>query len=92
MPEININMTNMAAQTDSLNSIIQSLCSACPVLPEPKGEGPVAADAQDLGRQITETGKSLEILFENTVVFLNNAGESFRNTDASASAGYKEQG
>lgn len=89
MSEININITNMDEQIRLLTSLQQEFCSSAAALPETSGKGPVASAARTLGEKLMDIRENLEVLFEATGVFLNDARTGYLTADEKLKSGYE---
>ena len=89
MAEININITNLEEQINLLNELSRSFAGRETNVPEASGSGPALAETQELGMLLLRIRESTKELFENTAVFLNNARDSYVNTDAQIAHGYE---
>ena len=89
MAEININITNLEEQISLLNELSRSFACREMNMPEASGTGPALTETQGLGIMLLRIRESTKELFENTAVFLNNAKDSYANTDAQIAQRYE---
>ena len=89
MAEININITNLEEQINLLNELSRSFAGRETNMPEASGSGPALTQSQELGMMFLRIRESTKELFEKTAVFLNNAKDSYVNTDAQIAQRYE---